>query len=157
METDDVSKPNCTYFMGGEHVAVNCTMHMDNETICWDQALQRYVYCDATSQLYAVPLSVILLLSSAYGASALIAIAGNCLVIGVVATNRAMRTVTNLYIANLATADVVIAVFCIPFQFYAALLQRWDLPIFMCNFCPFAQTVSVNVSVFTLVTISIDR
>ncbi len=43
------------------------------------------------------------------------------------------------------------------FQFYAALLQRWDLPEFMCQFCPFTQTLSVNVSIFTLVTISVDR
>ena len=34
-----------------------------------------------------------------------------------------MRTVTNMYIANLAFADVTIALFAIPFQFHAALLQ----------------------------------
>lgn len=42
-------------------------------------------------------------------------------------------------------------------QFQAALLQRWDLPDFMCAFCPFVQTVSVNVSVFTLTAIAVDR
>ncbi len=31
-----------------------------------------------------------------------------------------MRTVINLYIGNLAAADVIIAVFCIPFQFQAS-------------------------------------
>ena len=36
---------------------------------------------------------------------------------------RRMRTVTNMYIANLAFADVTIALFAIPFQFHAALLQ----------------------------------
>ncbi|XP_071745532.1 RYamide receptor isoform X2 [Lepeophtheirus salmonis] len=68
-----------------------------------------------------------------------------------------MQNVTNIYIANLAFADVIIALFCIPFQFYAALLQRWDLPGFMCQFCPFAQILSVNVSIFTMVAISLDR
>lgn len=43
------------------------------------------------------------------------------------------------------------------FQFQAALLQRWTLPDFMCAFCPFVQAVSVNVSVFTLTAIAIDR
>lgn len=54
-------------------------------------------------------------------------------------SGRRMRTVINLYIGNLAMADVTIAVFCIPFQFQAALLQRWDLPAFMCKLCPFVQ------------------
>ena len=71
--------------------------------------------------------------------------------------SRRMRTVTNMYIANLAFADVTIAIFAIPFQFHAALLQRWDLPAFMCQFCPTVQILSVNISIFTLVAISLDR
>ena len=50
-----------------------------------------------------------------------------------------MRTVINIYIGNLALADCIIAVFCIPFQFQAALLQKWNLPFFMCKLCPFVQ------------------
>ena len=55
-----------------------------------------------------------------------------------------MQTVTNYYISALALSDVVLALFCIPFQFRAALMQRWDLPEFMCQFCPFMQTLSVG-------------
>ena len=54
-------------------------------------------------------------------------------------SGRRMHTVMNVYIGNLALADVIIAVFCIPFQFQAALIQRWDLPAFMCKLCPFLQ------------------
>ncbi len=68
-----------------------------------------------------------------------------------------MRTVINLYISNLALADVFIAVFCIPFQFQAALLQRWDLPAFLCKLCPFVQNLSINASIITLVVIALDR
>lgn len=50
-----------------------------------------------------------------------------------------MRTVTNFFIANLALADITIAMFTIPFQFQAVLLQRWDLPDFLCALCPFIQ------------------
>ena len=56
-----------------------------------------------------------------------------------------MQTVTNYYISALALSDVVLAMFCIPFQFRAALMQRWDLPEFMCQFCPFMQTLSVRI------------
>ena len=100
---------------------------------------------------------IIILLCTLYGAISLISVVGNTLVIWVVASSHSMQNVTNFFIANLAVSDVTIAIFCIPFQFYAALLQRWDWPEFMCKFCPFAQILSVNVSIFTLVAISLDR
>jgi len=53
---------------------------------------------------------------------------GNLLVIVVVLASARMRTVTNYFIANLSIADVMIGCLSIPFQFQAALLQRWDLP-----------------------------
>uniref|UniRef100_A0A0A1WYF4 Tachykinin-like peptides receptor 99D n=1 Tax=Zeugodacus cucurbitae TaxID=28588 RepID=A0A0A1WYF4_ZEUCU len=108
-------------------------------------------------RLYSAPTEIIVLLSIFYGTISILAVIGNSLVIWVVVTTRQMRTVTNMYIANLAFADVVIGLFCIPFQFQAALLQRWNLPWFMCGFCPFIQTLTVNVSVFTLTAIAIDR
>ncbi|XP_054734979.1 RYamide receptor [Anastrepha obliqua] len=108
-------------------------------------------------RLYVAPVEIIIVLSIFYGSISIFAVIGNVLVIWVVVTTRQMRTVTNTYIANLAVADVVIGLFCIPFQFQAALLQRWNLPWFMCGFCPFVQTLSVNVSVFTLIAIAIDR
>jgi len=45
----------------------------------------------------------------------------------------------------------------IPFQFQAALLQRWDLPEILCLVAPFVKEVSVNVSILTLTVISVDR
>ena len=68
-----------------------------------------------------------MLLSVLYGSLSVAAVLGNVLVIAVVATNRSMQTVTNFFIANLSGADVVVGVFSIPFQFQAALLQRWNL------------------------------
>ncbi|KAH8407836.1 hypothetical protein KR215_005789 [Drosophila sulfurigaster] len=108
-------------------------------------------------RLYVAPAEIVALLSIFYGGISILAVIGNTLVIWVVATTRQMRTVTNMYIANLAFADVIIGLFSIPFQFQAALLQRWNLPYFMCGFCPFVQALSVNVSVFTLTAIAIDR
>ncbi|XP_059060355.1 RYamide receptor-like isoform X2 [Achroia grisella] len=100
---------------------------------------------------------MIVLLSFLYGSISVLAVVGNFLVMWVVATSRRMQSVTNCYIANLALADIVIGLFAVPFQFQAALLQRWLLPHFMCPFCPFVQALSVNVSVFTLTAIAVDR
>lgn len=107
--------------------------------------------------LYDVPTGMIVLLSFLYGSISVLAVVGNFLVMWVVATSRRMQSVTNCYIANLALADIVIGLFAVPFQFQAALLQRWLLPHFMCPFCPFVQALNVNVSVFTLTAIAIDR
>ena len=107
--------------------------------------------------IYKVPPSLIVVLSVFYAFIILIALLGNILVIYVVIVSPRMRTVTNFYIANLAFADVTIAMFCIPFQFHAALVQRWDLPEFMCQFCPTVGVFSVNSSIFTLVAIALDR
>ncbi|XP_071545319.1 substance-K receptor-like isoform X2 [Panulirus ornatus] len=107
--------------------------------------------------LYQVPTGIVVLLSCFYGSISLVAVLGNALVIWIVATSRKMHSVTNYFIANLALADIIIGLFAIPFQFQAALLQRWNLPEFMCAFCPFFQTLSVNVSIFTLTAIAVDR
>lgn len=107
--------------------------------------------------LYDVPPEIIVLLSSCYGLISLVAVLGNFCVLLIVGTSRRMRTVTNYFIANLAIADIIIGLFSIPFQFQAALLQKWVLPPFMCAFCPFVQVLSVNVSIITLTAIALDR
>ncbi|ODM94327.1 Neuropeptide Y receptor, partial [Orchesella cincta] len=114
-------------------------------------------YSGDSGDLYEVPLSIIIVLSLLYGSISATALIGNMLVLWVVTVSRRMRTVTNMFIANLALADIIIGLFAIPFQFQAALLQRWNLPDFMCAFCPFVQILSVNVSVFTLSAIAVDR
>ncbi|XP_050342746.1 RYamide receptor-like [Nymphalis io] len=112
---------------------------------------------DTYDRLYDVPTGLIVLLSCLYGSISVLAVVGNFLVMWIVGTSRRMQSVTNCYIANLALADIVIGLFAVPFQFQAALLQRWLLPHFMCAFCPFVQALSVNVSVFTLTAIAVDR
>ncbi|XP_077504600.1 RYamide receptor-like [Amblyomma americanum] len=112
---------------------------------------------NSSGKLYQVPVGFIVLLSIFYGLISLVAVAGNFMVMWIVATSRRMQTVTNFFIANLAVADIIIGLFSIPFQFQAALLQRWVLPEFMCAFCPFVQVLSVNVSIFTLTAIALDR
>lgn len=91
------------------------------------------------SHPYDVPTGLICLLGFLYGIISLLAVLGNALVIVIIAKNRRMHTVTNIFIANLAVADVIIGMFSIPFQFQAALLQRWVLADFMCSLAPMVQ------------------
>jgi len=107
--------------------------------------------------LFMPPLEVVIVISLFYCCISLTAVVGNSTVILIVLTSRRMQSVTNYFIANLALADVIIGLFAIPFQFQAALLQRWNLPPFLCPFCPFFQNLSVNASIFTLTAIAVDR
>lgn len=111
----------------------------------------------SSGQLYDVPIILLIFLCVAYGAVSLAAVIGNSSVLYFVVRKKRLRSVTNMFIANLATADILIGTFAIPFQFLSALLQRWILPSFMCPFCTFIQIVSVNVSIFTLTAIAADR
>ena len=81
-----------------------------------EQQQRQYGDDNEDEVLYQVPPSVVALLSCFYGLISLAALIGNSLVIYVVAVAPRMRTVTNFYIANLAFADVTIALFAIPFQ-----------------------------------------
>jgi leucokinin receptor len=108
-------------------------------------------------QIYQIGSGLAIFLTIVYLSVSLCAIIGNWMVVWIVMRSRAMRSVTNAFIANLAVADLMIGLLAIPFQFQAALLQKWLLPHFLCSVCPTAQTLSLNLSIFTLVTLSVDR
>ncbi|CAI4227796.1 unnamed protein product [Auanema sp. JU1783] len=85
---------------------------------------------------------------------------GNSLVILVILYFRRLRTATNILILNLAIADLLIAVFCMPFSYWAVLIfddQRWIFGPAMCSLLSFLQGVAVFLSSWTLVVISFDR
>ena len=71
---------------------------------------------ESESDIYQVPPALVVLLCIFYGIISLVAVAGNFLVMWVVATSRVLHTVTNYFIANLAVADIIIGLFSIPFQ-----------------------------------------
>ncbi len=67
-------------------------------------------------ELYQVPVYLVIFLSICYGTISLLATAGNALVVWVIVGSKRMRNVTNYYIANLALADFLLAIFAIPFE-----------------------------------------
>lgn len=87
-----------------------------------------------------------------------IALLGNGLVCFVVQTSPRMKTVTNYFIVNLAVGDILMTLFCVPFSFVSMLVLRyWPFGAVMCKVVNFSQAVSVLVSAYTLLAISIDR
>ncbi|XP_076348076.1 cholecystokinin receptor type A-like [Tachypleus tridentatus] len=85
------------------------------------------------------------------------AILGNVMVITILLHNKRMRTVTNTFLLNLAISDLLLGVFCMPFTLVGSLLRNFIFGDVMCRLIPYLQAVSVSVSVWTLVFISLER
>ncbi|OAD61850.1 Neuropeptide Y receptor [Eufriesea mexicana] len=93
-----------------------------------------------------------------YGTIFVVALTGNGLVCYVVHSSPRMKTVTNFFIVNLALGDILIALFCVPTSSISTLiLQYWPFGSVLCSTFIYLQAVSVLVSAYTLVAISIDR
>lgn len=93
-----------------------------------------------------------------YIAVFVVALVGNGLVCFVVHTTPRMKTVTNYFIMNLAVGDILMTLFCVPFSFVSQLILRyWPFGAIMCKAVTYSQAVSVFVSAYTLLAISIDR
>ncbi|XP_063589343.1 neuropeptide SIFamide receptor-like [Penaeus indicus] len=87
----------------------------------------------------------------------ILGLVGNCFVIAVVFRTPRMRTVTNFFIVNLAVADVLVIVFCLPATLLSNIYNPWMLGWIMCKFVAYVQAVSVSASVNSLVAVSLDR
>lgn len=60
------------------------------------------------------PVLMIVIYTVAYSLVFLLGVVGNSLVVGVVYRNPTMHSVTNYFIVNLAIADILVLVFCLP-------------------------------------------
>lgn len=92
-----------------------------------------------------------------YIAIFVIGITGNVLVCYVVCRNKAMHTVTNLFITNLALSDILLCFLAVPFTPLYTFLERWIFGNLLCHMVPFSQGVSVYISTLTLTSIAMDR
>jgi hypothetical protein len=68
-------------------------------------------------------LSVTIFFCVAYALVFVIGVIGNCFVVGVVYCSPRMRSPTNLFIANLACADLLVNVLCLPFTLVGNILS----------------------------------
>ncbi|KAL6102792.1 sstr5 [Pungitius sinensis] len=86
----------------------------------------------------------------------IVGLLGNTLVIYVVIRYTKMKTVTNLYILNLALADELY-ILGIPFLGTNSVLSYWPFGDFLCKVCMTADAMSQFTSTFCLTVMSIDR
>ncbi|KAH7942913.1 allatostatin-A receptor [Rhipicephalus sanguineus] len=92
-----------------------------------------------------------------FGAIAVIGFFGNALVVLVVLCDPQMRSTTNNLIINLAMADLLFIVFCVPFTGWDYTLNYWPFGDTWCRIVQYLVIVCAYASIYTLVLMSLDR
>ncbi|XP_058497510.1 neuropeptide Y receptor type 2 [Solea solea] len=108
---------------------------------------------DDSTELIGVQVTLIL----AYSTIIAFGVTGNSLVIYVVYKFKKLQTVTNFFIVNLAVADLLVNMLCLPFTLVYTLYGEWKFGQVLCFMLPCAQGMAVHVSTITLNIIALDR
>ncbi|TKS92910.1 Cholecystokinin receptor type A [Collichthys lucidus] len=87
----------------------------------------------------------------------LLSVLGNSLIFAVLVRNKRMRTVTNLFLLSLSISDLMVSLVCIPFTLIPNLMRDFIFGTGMCKLVMYFMGVSVSVSTFNLVAISLER
>ncbi|OWF49506.1 octopamine receptor 1-like [Mizuhopecten yessoensis] len=93
----------------------------------------------------------------ALGLINLIVLLGNSLVITAVVRNRKLRTITNIYIVSLACADMLLAIFVLPFSAALEVLHFWPFGKPFCSMWLAIDVLLCTASILNLCAISLDR
>lgn len=92
-----------------------------------------------------------------YGLTFLVGIIGNTLIVYSVIHFRRMKSLSNVFLASLATADLILIIFCVPVKFAQLFSHTWTFGIFLCKFVHYIQNLCAICSVYTLTAMSIER
>ncbi|XP_022317050.2 substance-K receptor-like [Crassostrea virginica] len=112
---------------------------------------------DREMQELQFSLTWVVTLSCLYAITTVFSVFGNVMVILVFFKGRQSKTDLRPYLVNLAVADLIMAVFCMPFTFGDVVFKSWIFSEPMCPIVICMQTLSVSASVFINVAIGIDR
>ncbi|KAM9408607.1 galanin receptor type 1b [Pholidichthys leucotaenia] len=98
-----------------------------------------------------------------FGLIFVVGVVGNCLVlvvvgrVGYLGSGGRPLSPTNTFILNLGSADLLFLLCCVPLHGTIYSLPDWVFGSFLCWFGHFFFTVTMLVSIFTLVAMSVDR
>ena len=111
--------------------------------------------CPVTSRSHGNLISLIIV-NTLYAIICVVGLVGNGLVIYVVIQYTKMKTVTNMYILNLAVSDLCFLV-GLPFLITTAIMKGWIFGFVMCKIYLILTSINWFTSVFTLTVMSADR
>ncbi|CAG5131006.1 unnamed protein product, partial [Candidula unifasciata] len=105
----------------------------------------------------SLPLDELLPVSMVYGLTLVVGVVGNLLVIVAVARDRRLRSITNIFLTSLASADLALLCFCVPVKCVAFFSYTWAFGFFLCKAVNYFQNLTMVCSVITLTMMSIER
>lgn len=97
-----------------------------------------YAYLELTNLEWFISVIYIIVFITGVG--------GNFLVGYAVWRNKYLRTITNFFLTNLAVADFLTIVFCLPPSFAQTIFETWFLGDFMCKIIIYLQVGNLIVS-----------
>uniref|UniRef100_A0A1B6EG53 G-protein coupled receptors family 1 profile domain-containing protein n=1 Tax=Clastoptera arizonana TaxID=38151 RepID=A0A1B6EG53_9HEMI len=92
-----------------------------------------------------------------YTVTMVIGIIGNSLIVFTISRYRRMKSTTNVFLASLASADLLLIVVCIPVKLAKLFSYTWTMGFFLCKLVHYMQSVTAICSVLTLTAMSIER
>lgn len=129
----------------------------ENLTSFFDKCLNKTLLDEITTQPYILPWYGQLAWTLIFAVMILVAIIGNLIVMWIIVAHRRMRTVTNLFLLNLAIADFLLASGNAAFNFVFMLNSHWPFGSVFCVVSNVVANLTVSTSVFTILAMSLDR
>jgi len=87
----------------------------------------------------------------------LVGLIGNSMIVMAVTSNRKMWSTANFLVLNLALADLIFIIFCVPFTAVDYVVHSWPFGWVWCKFVQYSIIVAVFTSGLTLVLMSAWR
>lgn len=109
-------------------------------------------YYDYDDSINNIPLDELVPVTLTYSLTLLLGLVGNCLVIFSISYYRRMRTVTNVFLLSLASADLLLVLICVPIKVGLSLFLL-PLPFLSCfsfllSFVQFLSSCSSAICLF---------
>ena len=111
----------------------------DNLPFNFSRATAFTLVQDYISKMYTLDQPATMVLICLYLPVFLLSLIGNCLVIYVVYRNQHMRRLKNLFLVNLAIADLCVTLLCMPLTAGQIVFRLWVYGEFMCKLTGYMQ------------------
>ncbi|CAL4123113.1 unnamed protein product, partial [Meganyctiphanes norvegica] len=132
--------------------SVNGTGNGSDDGECYEH--YEYDYEAALDTYYWTELAPAL---AVYAITYVVGVVGNVLIIFTICRYRRLKSTTNVFLASLSSADLVLILICIPVKIARLLSYAWWMGEAMCKIIYYLQAVSAVCSVLTLTTMSLER
>lgn len=101
--------------------------------------------------------AVVVLQAASLAIIMIVALGGNLLILAAIYIDKTLQTITNVFIINLACADMLLAVIGMPFTLASSITYDWIFGDTWCKVNGMANSLFCIASILTLAAVSIDR